>query len=259
MSVRRRILIAALLLLLAIAGVAAWIVWPRSITPVSEDQAVEEFREQTTGTADEGPAIPEAGVYAYSGTGDERIGIGPLPTQVRPIPATVTGIVVASADRCFTLTVNYFAQHTEDTRYCVTDDGALRIDEQIKHQEVSSFTMTSTMTCNPAILLPNRPGDVPLACDLTLTGAPVDISMHLVGGARRGRDRSIRIGGRPVTVAPVTMTLEITGSLTGRWVETTWFTPQHLPARIDRDFTLTGPATFSERSTLVLRGLTPTT
>ena len=259
MSTRRRILVAALVLLLAVVGVVAWFVWPRSITPVSENTAVEDFREHTTGTTDLGGAIPDVGVYTYAGTGDERIKFGPLPTQVRRIPATVTGIVVASGDRCFTLTVNYFVQHTEDTRYCVTGQGALRIDQQVKHQDVASFSVTSTMTCDPSVLLPDSPGDAPLDCHLTLTGAPADISMDLVGHARRGPDRSVRIGTRTVTIAPVTMTLDITGSLTGHWIETTWFTPRHLPARIDRDFALTGPATFSERSTLTLRELTPTT
>ena len=49
----------------------------------------------------------------------------------------------------------------------------------------------------------------------------------------------------------------MTGDLTGTWDETTWWTTEHLPVRIERTLDLSGPATFSETSKLQLISLTP--
>ncbi len=49
----------------------------------------------------------------------------------------------------------------------------------------------------------------------------------------------------------------VTGDLTGTWDETTWWTDEHLPVRIERTLDLSGPATFSETSKLQLTSLTP--
>lgn len=262
MKLRWKILIAVGVLVVALVGTVAWLVWPRGTTPVTEDQALDEFHRRSEGSSTTGgPSAtePAPGVYRYSADGNERIKIGPLPTDTRTLPDTVTASVVASNARCFTFSINFFAEHIEDTRYCTTGDGSLRLDEHLKHQTVGVVSPTATMRCDPATVLPPSPSRVPIRCSLTLAGAPISVDATLVGTAERKPARTTRVGDSTVQVTPVTVTFTLSGDLTGSWTETTWFTENHLPVRIDRRLSLRGPATFGESSRLTLLDLTPAT
>ncbi len=262
MRIGRRILIAVAVLVIALIGTIAWFVWPRGTTPLTEDDALDDFRRRSTGTlTDSGPrgARPAVGVYRYSAEGNERVKFGPLPTETRTIPATITASVVHPDDRCFTFGVNFFAEHTEETRYCAAGDGSLTLDEHLKHQTIGAISHTATMRCDPAVVLPASTPSVPIRCELGLSGAPIGVDATLTGTATRRPDRMMRIGRSTVSVSPVTVSFTLGGDLTGTWTETTWFTEDRLPARIDRRLSLRGPATFTESSRLTLLDLTPTT
>jgi hypothetical protein len=50
-----------------------------------------------------------------------------------------------------------------------------------------------------------------------------------------------------------------TGDLAGHWDEEYWLTDTFLPVKVVRDVLLDGPGRFDEKTTLVLRSLTPQT
>src|SRR5690606_4553356 len=80
-----------------VAAAVAFLLWPRGTTEISGKDAVEDFREKkstdTTATDGQGTGTPTPGVYTYSAEGQERVKLGPLPAQDRPLPATVTAVV----------------------------------------------------------------------------------------------------------------------------------------------------------------------
>lgn len=250
------------IVLAALCGGVVWLVWPRDITPISESEAVAEFREAAaTGATPDARAtdIPKPGVYRYAATGTERVKFSVLPAQVRPIPAVITALVTDANGECFAFTINYFAEHTEDMRYCATRTDELRRDRERKHQTVSAVATTSSITCTPTTIVRPRPGSHPVDCRMTLAGAPIDVNLRLVGRIEQHARRSVRLAGTTMPITPVTLTFDVTGDLHGQWTESLWFSDTHLPVRIDRDLALDGVASFSEDSTITLQRSSPAT
>lgn len=262
---RRRVVVGVGAIGVLILALGAWAVWPRGTTEVSEQDALDDFRDREPGPstkADEDAVatsvVPEPGVYRFRATGEEEVKLGPLPAETRPFPEAVTAVVVDRGDGCFEITVNLFAEHTEDTRYC-TDDGALTLDAHTKHQQIGALSPTATMTCDPATVVAPDQEEHDLACTLELSGGPAAISASLTGTAVRGEPEERTVGPETVEATPVTVSYEVTGDLAGTWTETLWLTGTNMPVRIERTLDLTGPATFSERSELDLESLTPAT
>ncbi|MEZ5322796.1 MAG: hypothetical protein R2698_12125 [Microthrixaceae bacterium] len=150
----------------------------------SAADAVKSFRERqaaATSTSSEperppaGAETPEAGVYAYAAIGTETVKLGPLPEQVRPLPATVSAVVVGEGTGCFDMTVNYFAEHTEDSRWCAKGR-ELRWVRHLKHQRVGAISPTATVTCDPDVVRAADGSPRDLSCGLELAGGPVAVS-----------------------------------------------------------------------------------
>lgn len=262
---KRKILAAVAVVAVLLAAFGAWTFWPRGTNEVSEQDAVDDFRDRTTTptspeTEDDPttPAIPEPGVYTFAAEGSEDVKLGPLPAQTRPFPDQVTATVVDEGGGCFQLTLSFFEEHTEDTRYCATEDG-LTLVAHTKHQKIGALSPTGEMSCDPSVLLATGQDEQELTCTLDLTGAPVAISASLAGTATAGETEEVTIGTETVDVTPLTIVYDVSGDLSGTWTETLWLTESHLPVRIERTLDLSGPATFSEQSRLDLEDLTPST
>jgi hypothetical protein len=90
-----------------------------------------------------------------------------------------------------------------------------------------------------------------------MTGGPASITATLAGNATIAEKTAIDIDGAQVAVTPINLSYAVTGDVTDTWDETTWWTTEHLPVRIERTLDLSGPATFSETSKLQLISLTP--
>jgi hypothetical protein len=247
---------------LAVAGLvaAAFVLWPRGTTEVSEQEAVEDFRARDLSSTTAAPSsprtVPEPGVYTYAAEGEETVKLGPLPAATRPLPTKVTAVAVDAGESCFDWTINLFAEHTEDTRWCT--DPALRLDGHPSTSRSAccrrrrSWSATRTRC-------PTRPGTGLLdraVVHTEMTGGPASITATLRVTHHR-REDSHRHRRRQVAVTPINLHYAVTGDLTGTWDETTWWTTEHLPVRIERTLDLSGPATFSETSKLQLISLTP--
>ena len=205
------------------------------------------------------PRVPPPGVYTYSADGQEEVKLGPLPTETRPLPDTVTVVVVDHGDGCFEWTINLFAEHTEDTRYCSSPvrrahaDGSRHAPaarRPVTHRNGGLRPRHPHRTRNPHL-------DVDLRHDHGRRSGG-----HLRDARRHGDARTDRAGhswrraGRSHAVdRPVRGHRRSHGT----WNETLWLRDDLLPVRIERDLDLTGPATFSERSRLELADLSPAT
>jgi hypothetical protein len=257
--VRKRLLFIPLVLVLVAAGVVAYVAWPRGATPVTEDEALHDFRARDTSMSDQATGVPPPGVYTFAATGQEEVKLGVLPSQTRPYPGTVNVVIVDTGPRCFTTTVNLLDQHREDTTYCVTDDGSLRIEHHEKRQEVGALRPQATMTCDPDALVVPDVDSTALDCRLSLSGGPAAVNATLHGTSTSERT-TVEVGGQPVDAVAVDVRYQISGDLSGSWDERVWFAVDDwLPLRIERELDLRGPASFTERSELTLRSLEPAT
>lgn len=266
MSSGRKVAIGVGAVVAVIVAALAFLLWPRTATEVTEDQAVEDFRDRSTTTSkspDDTPerTTPRPGVYTYSAEGTEDVKLGPLPTETRTLPSTLTAVAVDAGDGCFDWTVNLFTQHTEDTRFCT--DPVLTFQSHAKHQTIGAISATATITCDPkALLTPEAkegtPSSTELNCTLELAGGPKAVKATLAGTATwDGHTEKIDVGGTDVDTRPIKMNFPVTGDITGTWDETVWWSGEHLPVRIERSFHLAGPATFNEDLKLQLTSLEP--
>jgi len=263
---QRKVVVGVAAGVVVLLGVAAVVLWPRGTSEVTADDALEDFRDRgsTTTTAadaddDGGPGtVPSPGVYVFSAEGQEEVKLGPLPAETRPLADTVTAVVVDAGDGCFDWTVNLFAEHTEDTRFCWRD-GALTIDEHVKHQQIGALSPTATMLCDPNALPTEDEPTTTLECTLDLDGGPAAISATVEGEATVAEAEDVTVGDEEVTATPITVSHRVAGDLSGTWEETTWWSGEGLPVRIERSLDLSGPATFREDSTLELTDLAPRT
>lgn len=262
---RGRVLVAVAVLAVAVVGVVAFVALPRGTTEVSDREAIEDFRAgspdeepRSTGPSAGGPELPRAGVYTYSTTGEEVVKLGPLPAETRELPPSVTAVARDVGDGCFEWTLNLFVEHTETTRYCVDADG-VSIASHTKRQQIGALSPTADMTCDPDLLATADEPRRELRCELTLDGGPASIVAELAGPVTAGPSEDVAIGDGAVSVVPVRVEMDLSGDLSGSWVETTWWSDDHVPVRIERSLDFEGLASFTERSELELVGLDPAT
>jgi len=255
-------MIAGVVVLLLVAALA-FLLWPRGTTEISPGQAVDQYRNRqgsTTTTrkeADGFTTTPSAGVYTFTATGEETAKVGPFPAQTHKVPASVTGVVVDSGDGCFTFSVNFYAEHTEETRYCV-EGRALRLAHYTKRQTVGAITATVSMECDPNVIRSGtNPGSTPLDCTLTVSGGPFSVETKLSGTSTTKAKEPLTIGSDQVEVLPTETVLNASGKVTGAWTDRIWWSPDNLPVRMVREFHMQGATTFDENPTLTLTSLTP--
>lgn len=273
------VIVGGVVLVAAIALIAI-LAWPRGSDPVSEEDALESFREQSgdgssTTEAPEPPedaasdpsaseAAPESGVYRYQGAGSETVQLGPIPSETREFPAEINGVVTeadpSSDGACFVMALNLIEQHTEDSTYCRTAEGGLRLDHYEKHQQVSAFNATVDIRCDPGTLWQPGEAELPLECSLELLGGPKAVKVDLTGTATATEGETRDLDGAQRDVVTVELHFDIEGSITGTWDETLTFTTDDaLLVGIDRLFDLKGFASFLEDFGYELTSAVPTT
>ncbi len=258
----KKSVIVVAVVVLAVVGVGAFLLAPRSTNEISDEEALDDFRsrnqEETTTTVAE-RSTPPPGVYTFTATGQETVKLGPLPAENRTLGATITAVAEDDGDDCFNWTFNMFAEHTETTRYCADGEDSLLIDVHTKHQTIGGLSPVVTMTCDPNALPLEAGASAELKCTLEVSGGPFSVTAALAGTATAGDAEQVSVGGETVDATPVTIDLPVSGDVNGRWTETTWWGPTNLPVRFERTFELQGPATFQEQIALELTSLEPAT
>ena len=277
MNTKRAVITTLASLGVSVVLALAFLFWPRDTTQISEQDAIAAFRDGQATRTDGSEATkrdrsadrrtPVPGVYTYAAEGQEEVKLGPLPAESRPFPTTITATAVDTGTGCFNWTVNLFVEHTEETRWCT--DPVLRLETHTKHQKVGPLTPTFTMTCDPGAMTTATAANgvdpvaatdstTNLSCHLTVGGGPVSVDTEIDGTAiRSGEEVPIRVGDVDVPTTRITVHFPVSGTINGTWDETTWWSADHLPVRIERTLDLSGPATFKETSRLQLRSLEP--
>lgn len=275
---KRTILLGAAGVVVLLVAVLAFLFRPGSGTAVDKTEAVNDFRVKDKSvpsgkgapstdvpTDTEQPSVPPRGVYTYVTSGQEEVKLGPLPTTTRPFPAEVMASVVVSGDPaddapaggCFDFQLSLIAEHVETTRYCRDGDG-LKIEGHDKTLSIGPMTATATVICEPGLMiLPGVPVDS-RDCKLSLAGGPVNVETGFEGTTQIGDVTQVEIQGEKVDALPVTVTYLASGSVTGTWTERFWMSVEDwLPVRIEREVSLVGPMSISEKSRLDLLALDP--
>lgn len=272
----KRVLIVGGVVLVAVVVLVALLAWPRGADPVSEEDALESFREQGSGgssplEATEGSAtaensttaIPAPGVYRYVGAGSETVQLGPIPPETRQFPAEINGVITeahpVSDETCFVTTLNLIEQHTEDSTYCRTADGGLRLEHYEKHQQVSAFKPTVDIRCETGVLWEPGTADLPLECSLDLLGGPKTVTVGFSGTSTATEGGTRDLDGTERDVVTLELHFDLEGSITGTWDEKLTFTTDDmLLVGVERLFDLKGFASFLEDFNYELTSAAPT-
>lgn len=257
-GLRRRALVIGGVVVVALVALVAVLVWPRGADPVSEEDALESFREggstgSTPEKATEGTstAVPARGVYRYTGSGSETVQLGPIPPETRNFPPETNGVVTdaeaVSGEVCYVTTLNLIEQHTEDSTYCRTADGGLRLEHFEKHQQVSVFKPTVDIRCDPGVLWEPGTPELALQCSLELLGGPKKVTVGFSGTSTAVEGETRVLDGVESDVVTLDVHFDIEGTVSGTWDEKLTFTTDDgLLVGIDRLFDLKGFASFLE-------------
>lgn len=260
----RKVAAGSAVVVLAVLALAAWLVWPRGSTPVTLEEAradLEERRQADADAADDHtPEALRTGVYEYSVDGTQSVGLGGVTDEDRVIPETVNVGIDATGDGCFELTLNLVDQHVERTTLC-DDAGTVSLERHRKEMEFGALSPTIDMTCDPAVVMdgdqtPGTRSD--LVCDMDVSVAVVETTGEATGVAIVGEVEDVVVGGEARPAVPVEMTYTMEGAMAGSWTQHYWLDAATLlPLRIERRMDLSGPASISETSTLLLTDLQP--
>jgi hypothetical protein len=255
---RRWLLIGLAVVVVLVAGAAAFLYWPRSPTAITEQDALQDFRGQDT--APTGSVGPAAGVYSYDADGTEKISMGPLPLPTRDIPAIVTDVIHPLDATCWTSDLNLMGEHTETTTWCAPADGSLVLRSQDKRETVPGFQVDAVTTCDPGTVVGGSDGGgSDVRCTLVMDVSGLKLTVELAGTATVEPGGDIEVDGTTVATRHVVLAMAATGDLAGHWNEEYWLTDAFLPVKVVRDVVLDGPGRFDEQTTLTLRSLAPQT
>lgn len=246
----------ASLFLLAVVA-AGWAVWPRDDYPATPGEALQESdsRRSTPGGAAVA-GLPAAGVYTYAASGHEEAKLEGSPGKTRTYPTVVAMAVMNQPPSCFTVALTLIEAHAEDTTYCVTADGSLRLDARQEHRRTGAMSEVTNMTCDEGTVYDPAAVRTTLSCQVSLSAGDAQLTGTLTGTTEATERVLVEVGGRRVEAVLVDLRFEVSGEITGSWSERTWFARDPwLPLRIERERRLAGSAEFAEHFELALTSL----
>lgn len=199
----------ASLVVAVIAGAISWATKPRA-EPVSVDAARAAAKEAGAPETEAALLMPKSGVYAYAGSGTERLS---RPPTEQPQGPEMPGTVTAAGDGCWSFRIDYSSIHWQRWDYCV-EGGRLieRGGESFQQLDLAviAVDVSTTTTCDAAVVaidLDAAPGSTAeQRCVATTTGSdsavtssgpltfvgsePVDVNGITVDAVRYRRDRT---------------------------------------------------------------------
>jgi hypothetical protein len=241
---------AAIVLLLAAIGAGIWL-WQRAgeSTPVSEERALRDFREE--GGSPAAPGIPAAGVYTYRQEGSEEGGIGPASIS-RDLPDEAR-YVVTKADGGYRAELGISQEHVESVTLRVGPRGTREVARRTKVTFLGFGRDDRRALRPPPLRLPAR-----LAAGRTWSGAYRAGDLPVTFTSRVLRRDAVEVDGRRWAVWVVRSESETGGVHPGDRTDTWWWSPRlALALRWEIDMHIGGPASLDTRATLQLARTTP--
>jgi hypothetical protein len=267
---RRRLLVLIVVVVLgalAAVGIAWWT--DRGPSRPSIGGAVDRFRSSSTSRPVTSALQPAAGVYIYSGTGEERLSfLSTHQSQDGNLPGTVT----MGAVGCWTFAIQYNSFHRQTWTRCPVGGQLVErggTTDQKFDFGVLSQSEHSVVTCDPptTVFDPTAaPGDrVPVRCSGRSLTTKADMTQR--GSITFVGRTSVLVNGTRVAALHYTQDFTITGDQTGSQHEDLWIAAANaLPLREERRITVVSPApaplgrvTYTERGGWRLTSLTPRT
>ena len=251
--VPRWLLVTALVLLLA-GGAAIWL-WRSagSSSPVSEESALESFREGGGAVAGPRPGVPRAGVYTYRQSGEETGGAGPLSVN-RDLPREAR-YVITPAPEGYQEQLSLSEQHIEGVRYRVTDGGTLATWRRTDVTFLGIGRDDRRGLRPPQLRLPR-----PLAVGRTWSGRYTAGDLPVAYRSEALRRERVEVGDEPVPAIVVRTVADTGGPHPGARTDTIWWSPRlALPVRWTIEMEVRGTVSLDTRADLRLASATPLT
>ncbi len=249
--IRRPVRVALVVLLLAAVGAGLWL-WQRAgeSTPVSEERALREFREDGGGGA-ASRGVPAAGVYTYRQEGSEEGGIGPASVS-RDLPGEARYVVTA-AEGGYRAQLSMSEEHVEGVTVRVERAGSREVARRTKVTFLGFGRDDRRVLRPPPLWLPSR-----LAAGRTWGGSYTAGDLPVTYRSRVLRRDAVEVEGRRWAVWVVRSRSTTGGVHPGTRTDTWWWSPRlALPLRWDLDMTIGGPASLETRATLQLVRTSP--
>ena len=200
--------------------------WSRSgAHAVSSSEAIDRFRHQDPNGTDI-VVGPLPGVYAYRGTGIEKISVPPKSQSEGP---GMPGTVVRRPGGCFDLRIDFSDHHWQSWDYCVRE-GSLVSPTRAGYYnwDFVAFHVddTSTFVCNPVITTVPDPIVPGTASKVACTGSNDKLStgpVAMVGTSKVVRAGDIRVGSRTLAAVLVAEHVTFSKGQSGFNDTSTWF------------------------------------
>jgi hypothetical protein len=264
------LVVVIVLAVLTVVGVWLAIRWnARGPDEASVGEAVERFRSSSTQSRAADVLVPRAGVYTFSGSGEERLSF--LSTS-QPQGPVLPGTVTHGDSGCWTFQIEYNSFHRQTWDWC-SRDGMLFEHGGTTHQQFDfvAFAVdeTSRFTCDPpfvAVDPETEPGDA-VTSRCTGRSGTSDTEVTSDGASRFVGRESVDIGGTPVPALHYEIRRNLTGDQEGDQRVDMWFAvADGMPLRNERELTVDSPApaplnsvTYTERGEFQLDSLEPRT
>ncbi len=246
----------ALLVLVAILGVATWMVLSVNTEPQVADTAKLRNKAAAAAQTQQDPGLrPKPGLYEYTGAGHERVQV--LGGTTNTFPRKITGIVTLQDGCNWTLELTYLDDRTVTHHYCTT---RTTITESSWTEVVTFFGRSEdrTFTCSDAVRARQTPATWKATCD----GSDDSTSATRI---EQQQGASYSFGTTTVhSVRAVTETTAVSGTTRGTARMLVWYLPTGLPARIKRSDdvrskTFFGETPYTQESDYRLVSVTPST
>ncbi|HEY5108787.1 MAG TPA: hypothetical protein VII96_04180 [Acidimicrobiales bacterium] len=254
--------VGGLVVVLGVGGLVGWLTTSHA-RQVTLHQA--EARQGAASHGSPADGRPAPGVYAYAGTGTERLSLPPLSQAEGPI---IPGTVTLDGARCWTLRLDYSTHHWQTWHYCLHGTDLWETGGQtwqLWPVGPLNFTNTTTFVCaagTMAVPAQASPGQTWTSrctgTNTSVTGTTVSSGPYRLVGTTM-----LSVGGTQVRVVHFHRVRTDSGAQTGTETADEWFEPgTGLPVRLAQNLRITtstafGVSTYTQVGTMTLRSLTP--
>lgn len=233
----------------------------------SVDDAVEEFRKQTTVAPDASFSQPDPGVYEAVGSGEESISVPPA-TQVDGDTMPIT--VRLLPEGCWRWRIDYNSAHWHEYEFCPEGTGLIMASQRnstswdLGVQTLTNLSITECDPPAPILVAGSEPGDeVQHRC--VSSNSATGGESPVVGPSTMVGEETLTIGGEEVATIHQRRTTTMSGAQSGDLLEDWWLERETgLPVRVERSYEITtdsavGEIVYREDGEWQLRSMTPST
>lgn len=264
---RRRLLIAPVILVLAVSGVFLWRLHNRGPGKPSFNSAIDRFRTSSTVEGRTTALQPPPGVYTYTGSGSEDLSF--MATH-QPQGPKEPGTVTLEPNGCWTFAMDYNSFHRQTWTRCASHGRLVETGGTTKQQfDFVAFKQSehSTITCTPPMIVADpaaKPGTShPVHC--TGHSATTGTNITQTGTMTYVGPDTVVVAAEAVAALHVRADLEVAGDQNGSSHYDLWYrTSDMLPLKEQHEIRVTSPApaplnnvTYTEKGNWQLASLTP--